>query len=76
MMKVVSLCRRRSRDTVEVLEALAQKARAGEIVGITLCYSTSQGDEDSLITGSYAASTDLAAAAALRLSIKLANARR
>jgi hypothetical protein len=75
MMKVVSLCRYKNRDTVEVLEALVAKARAGEITGIALCYRTSQGAEDALITGRYAASTDLAAAAALRMSMKLANAR-
>lgn len=71
-MNVVRLASYRSRATVEVLEALAAKARAGEIVGLALCYEAANGTEDALFTGRYASSPDVAAAATLRLSMKLA----
>jgi len=74
-MKVVPLSRYRNRETAEVLEALASRARDGEIVGVAMCFKRLDGTEDSVMTGSYATSPDLAAAATLRLSVKLANAR-
>jgi hypothetical protein len=73
-MNVVPMSRYRSRGTVQVLEALVAKARRGEVVGVALCFRTEHGFEDSAITGSYAESTDLAAAAAMRLSMRLATA--
>lgn len=73
-MNVVRIDRFRTRDTVEVLEALLNKARRGEVVGLAVCYRGRKGPERSVITGSYATNTDAGAAAALRLSVKLANA--
>lgn len=72
---VVQMSRYRDRKTLEVLEALAEKARAGDITGLALCFKKSDGVEDSVFTGAYATSTDAAAAATLRLSMKLASAR-
>lgn len=74
-MNVVSLERYRNQRTVEVLEALLAKALRGEVVGLALCYRTSKGAEDSAITGFYLGNTDAAASSALRLSMKLADAR-
>jgi hypothetical protein len=74
-MNVVRLDQFRNRDTIEVLEALLRKAQLGQLRGIALCYRERDGSEEAVITGSYAASTDAAAAAALRLSMKLAGAK-
>lgn len=74
-MNVVPIAQYRDRKTVQVLEALLEKARAGQIQGVAVCFKTPDGFEDSAITGAYADSTDAAAAAAMRLSMKLANGR-
>lgn len=74
-MKVVPMARYRARPVVDILEALVAKARKGEVTGVALCYRTPDGFEDSVIAGSYAESTDMAAAAAMRLSMRLASAR-
>ena len=74
-MKVIPLHRHRAKNTIAVLEALAEKARDGKIVGLALCFRSSDGFEDSIFTGDYAANPDAAAAATLRLSMKLATIR-
>jgi hypothetical protein len=69
-MNVVRMDLYRCRETVALLEALLEKARAGAVVGVALCYVTPSGFEDALIAGRYSA--DGGAAAALRLSMRLA----
>lgn len=75
-MNVVKLQRYRSRETIGVLEALAARAAAGEIIGVALSFRRPDGTEEALITGSYADNLDAAAAATLRLSMKLASGRK
>lgn len=57
---------------MQVLEALLQKARNGELAGIALCYRARRGREEAVITGVYAQGDDAATAAMLRLSMRLA----
>lgn len=71
-MKVVHLARFKNCQTIAVLEALVCKARAGKLTGVAVCFRNEDGSEDAAITGSYARSLDVGAAAALRLSMRLA----
>jgi hypothetical protein len=74
-MNVVAISKYKTRETQELLQALAQKAARGEITGIALCFRNEDGSEEFVSSDFYAASTDVAAAATLRLSMKLANSR-
>jgi hypothetical protein len=74
-MKVVSLNSYRSRLTIQVLEALLEKAKAGQLVGLAACYKCKDGKEESVIAGAYGRNPDAAASSALRLSMQLAGAR-
>jgi hypothetical protein len=73
-MKVVPFGRYKNRQMVEVLQALAAKATAGEIIGLAVCFKNAAGVEDAIITGQFADNADMGAAAALRLSVRLARA--
>lgn len=74
-MNVVPLARYAVRDTVAVLTALLAKAERGEIVGLALCFKDKHGREDCALTGHFARNPDRAAAAALRLSVRVANSK-
>lgn len=74
-MNVVSLARFASRDSIAVLEALLEKAARGEIIGLAVCFEDRQGREECALTGSFSRTPDRAAAAALRLSMKVAGVR-
>lgn len=72
-MNVVSLARFASRDSVAVLEALLEKALQGELTGLAVCFEDRKGREDCALTGCFARRPDRAAAAALRLSMRVAS---
>jgi hypothetical protein len=68
---VVQLVEYRSRETAQVLQALADKARRGEVVAVALCYRTSDQEEHVALTGAYKASPSRGVNAAMRLSWRL-----
>jgi hypothetical protein len=68
---VVQLVEYRSRDTAQVLQALADKARRGEVVAVALCYRTSDQQEHTAMTGVYKVHPARAVNAAMRLSWRL-----
>lgn len=70
-MSVVQLVKYRSRETAQVLQALAEMAERGEVVGLTLCYRTSDHDEHLAFTGVYKENPGKAVNAAMRLSWRL-----
>jgi hypothetical protein len=71
-MNVVRLSQYKARQTVRLLEALAAQAEAGQITGIALCFKRADGSEEFVSSDFYATSPDSAAAATLRLSMRLA----
>ena len=74
-MNVIDLATYSNKDTVAVLKCLLAQAVAGEVRGLAVLFADRQGQEFSAFTGAYAANTDQAAAATLRLSMRLANNR-
>lgn len=71
MASVVQLVEYKSRETAQVLQALTDMARRGELVGVALCYRTKDHEEHSAFTGAYKVHPGKAVNAAMRLSWKL-----
>lgn len=70
-MAVVQLVNYRSPETAQVLQALADKAKRGEVVAVALCYRTRNQQENIALTGTYRASPAKGVNAAMRLSWRL-----
>jgi hypothetical protein len=68
---VVKLVEYRSRETAQVLQALADKAKNGEVVAVALCYRTESKEEHLAFTGVYRSSPGEAVNAAMRISWRL-----
>lgn len=73
-MSVIGIGRFRHRETVGLLRALLEKAEAGEIAGVAVCFKPAGAAEEFVSSDCYAIDPDTAAAATLRLSMKLASA--
>lgn len=71
MAAVLHLVDNSSPETAQVLQALADKAKRGEVIAVALCYRTAHAKEHIAITGAYKASPARALNAAMRLSWRL-----
>jgi hypothetical protein len=69
-MAVIELVKYVNRETIAVLQALADMARRGEVTAVAVCYRT-KGGEEAAFTGAYRAQPALGVNAANRLSWKL-----
>jgi hypothetical protein len=71
-MNVVAMSKYMNRETVRLLQALTDRAAAGEITGVALCFRRKDGSEEFVSTDYYASRPEVAATATLRLSMKIA----
>jgi hypothetical protein len=74
MSVVVSLTDWANRDTVDTLIYLLELAKAGQLSGSGICFTTSDGNEKSVFTGHYKTDPARGVNAAMRLSWKLTQA--
>lgn len=68
---LLKLVEYKSQETWQVLEALAEMAKRGEVVGVAVCYRTKDREENAAFTGVYKASPAKAVNAAMRLGWRL-----
>jgi hypothetical protein len=68
---VIHLVEYRSKDTAQVLQALADKAKRGEVIAVALCFRTADQEEHIAFTGTYRTKPGEAVNAAMRISWRL-----
>lgn len=61
------------KETVAVLRELLQKALSGQVRGLAVCYRTTDGGSEVVLTGSYQAQPELALSAADLMKVTAAH---
>lgn len=74
MAAVLKLVEYVSKDTISILKVLLGMALRGELRGLVVCYRTPNGMEQTVFTGAYKSNPGKAAAASLKMSMKLLQA--
>lgn len=70
-MSVIKINEYKSRETAQALQCLADMAKRGEVIGVALCYLTSDHQDNCAFTGAYKNQPAMAVNAAMRLSWRL-----